>query len=299
LIAREEGVISKVTAVIATRDRRESLLRTLSQLAAVPEPVRVVVVDNGSVDRSAAAVRARHPGAQVIELADNQGAIARNIGVARSQTPYVAFVDDDSWWTAGSLRTAVTALEEHPGVGGIIGRVELHPAGVIDAVSRKLSLDLLGTPPGLPGPRALSFPAFAAVLRRDAFQQVGGFNPLLFFGGEEQLLATDLAMAGWPLCYLAQATTRHAPGNPVLSPARWAQQTRNDILVLWMRRPWMRAATATLRLAGRGLLDPAAAQAAAGLLQRLPSALRQRRPVLKALDRDLLTAERPEQPPAG
>ena len=51
----------RVSVVIATADRREQLLHTLARLMALPEQPPVIVVDNGSVDGSAAAVRAAFP----------------------------------------------------------------------------------------------------------------------------------------------------------------------------------------------------------------------------------------------
>jgi GT2 family glycosyltransferase len=285
-----------VTVVIATRDRRDSLLRSLGRLAALPERPPLVVVDNASADGTPAAVRRRFPQVELVELPANRGATARNVGVARSATRHVAFADDDSWWTPGSLTRAVAALDRHPRLAVVVARVELEPDGTVDAVSRKLALGRLGREPGLPGPRVLSFPACAAVVRREAFAQVGGFSPLLFFGGEEQLLATDLAAAGWQLVYVDAVVVRHAPANPQLTPARWALQERNDVLVRWLRRPWPAALGATLRLARQALTDPAAAGAVAGLLWRLPAALRDRRPVPAALEQQLRQAERPAAP---
>jgi GT2 family glycosyltransferase len=75
-------------------------------------------------------------------------------------------------------------------------------------------------------------------VRRNAFLRVGGFSRLLFFGGEEHLLALDLAAAGWHQVYLADAVAEHDPAGPAsVSLARWALQTRNDLLVDWLRRP--------------------------------------------------------------
>jgi glycosyltransferase involved in cell wall biosynthesis len=70
----------------------------------------VIVIGNGWVDGTAAAVRERHPGVDLIELGANRGAAARNVGVARAGTPYVAFADDDSWWAPGAR--ARRALDE-------------------------------------------------------------------------------------------------------------------------------------------------------------------------------------------
>src|SRR4051794_32547822 len=93
----------RVDVVIATRDRRTLLLRTLAELAALPENPHVIVVDNGSSDDTAAAVEAAHPEVELIRLTENAGAAGRTIGAERSQAPYVAFADDDSWWAPGAL----------------------------------------------------------------------------------------------------------------------------------------------------------------------------------------------------
>ena len=123
---------------------------------------------------------------------------------------------------------------------------------------------------------------------------MGGFSPLLFFGGEEHLLALDLAAAGWLLVFSVDVVAWHDPAGPDRpTPQRWALQTRNDVLVDWLRRPLPVALAATGRLAARSADDPAARQALAGLLRRLPAALRRRRPVPGEVERRFATAQRP------
>jgi hypothetical protein len=53
--------VTDVAVVIATRDRRERLLATLGRIGGLPERPPLVVVDNGSCDGTADAVRRRHP----------------------------------------------------------------------------------------------------------------------------------------------------------------------------------------------------------------------------------------------
>jgi GT2 family glycosyltransferase len=279
-----------VSVVIATRDRQESLLRSLARLDDGVHPV--VVVDNASADGSAAAVRERHPRVDVLELPANAGAVARNDGVRRATTRYVAFADDDSWWEPGSLDAAAALLDAHPRVAVVVGRVRMAGDGSEDAVTRKHRLALLGRSPA--GPDVLSFPAFAAVVRRDAHLGAGGFSRLLFFGGEEHLLALDLAAAGWQLVFSEDVVAWHDPAGPDRpSAARWSLQTRNDVLVDWLRRPLPVALAATARLARRVRTEPAARTALAGVLRHLPAALRQRRPVPAGVERRFATAQRP------
>lgn len=266
-----------VAVVIATRNRRRSLCASLRGLVALPARPRIVVVDNGSTDGTAAAVRAQFPSVQVIELGRNRGAVARNYGARLADEPTIAFADDDSRWTPGSLARAEAILKECPDVAAVVARVELDPDGVVDPVSAKHRRNPVGTRAGPPGPETLSFPAFALVIRRDVFWRVGGFSGLLFFGGEEQLLAADVAAAGWRICYVDDVVARHAPANPAASPDRWALQTRNDLLVNWMRRPLTVAARETGAVAVRGRSDPAARRAVLGLARKLPAALRHRR----------------------
>jgi GT2 family glycosyltransferase len=280
---------SRVTVVVATRDRRGSLLRTLAHLGG---DVPVVVVDNASTDGTAAAVRGAHPDVEVVELPTNAGAVARTHGVRLARTPYVAFADDDSWWEPGALETAADLLDAHPEVAVVVGRVRMAADGSEDAVTRKHRRALLGRSPA--GPDVLSYPAFAAVVRRDAHLAVGGFSALLFFGGEEHLLALDLAAAGWQQVFVEDLVAWHDPAGPDRpSPQRWALQTRNDRLVDWLRRPLLVALAGTAGLARRAVTDPGARTALAGLLRRLPAALRARRPVDAELERRFRAAQRP------
>ncbi|HEY6745604.1 MAG TPA: glycosyltransferase [Mycobacteriales bacterium] len=99
-----------------TYNRREEAVRSVGRLLALPERPRVVVVDHGSSDGTAAAVRAAHPAAEVIASPVNLGAVGRNVGVRRLDTPYVAFCDDDTRWEPGSLRRAADVLDKHPDV---------------------------------------------------------------------------------------------------------------------------------------------------------------------------------------
>jgi hypothetical protein len=62
----------------------------------------------------------------------------------------------------------------------------------------------------------------------------------MWLGGEEELLAADLAAGGWYLCYLDAATVHHHHHQP--SPARdrglrRRHGIRNTLWFTWLRRP--------------------------------------------------------------
>lgn len=266
------------TVVIATCNRGRELCRTLERLAALPEQPPVVVVDNGSRDGTASMVRGRFPGAELIALRRNRGAWARNLGVLRARTRFIALTDDDSWWAPGSLSAAASVLRASPQVGLLAARILVGPAEVPDPVNAVMAASPLPSA-GLPGPRVLGFLGCGSVVRKEAFLTAGGFSRLLFIGGEEQLLSYDLAAAGWAACYRPDIVAYHHPSASRQPATRRYQEARNRALVAWLRRPVRCAMTETARLARRAARDAIAARALGGLAVRLPLALLGRRPL--------------------
>src|SRR5690606_35095397 len=199
----------RTTVVVITHNRCRELLRTLGHLAALPERPRVIVTDNGSTDGTAEAVARRHPQVRLLRPGRNLGAVGRNLAVREVRTPYVAFCDDDSWWAPGSLAGAADLLDRHPGLGAVTARIVVEPDGTEDPIVRELRQPPVPGPPWLPGPALGSFLAAATVLRTDAFRTAGGFHPRLWLGGEEELLAADLAADGWWLTYADHLAIHH------------------------------------------------------------------------------------------
>lgn len=269
---------NKVTVVIATRNRREELCRTLRCLARLPEPPPVIVADNASADGTAAAVRDRFPAVTVVEMPRNLGAAARNEGVRRARTPFVALTDDDSWWEPGSLRRAAGVLKAHPRLGLIAASIIVEPGGQPDPINAVLAASPLPRD-GLPGPRVLGFLACGAVARRDAFLDAGGFSPLLFIGGEEELLAYDLAARGWDAAYVPGVVARHQPSATRDAAGRRTFEARNHALIAWLRRPAGIALTITADLVRRVPREPTAARALSALVRSAPHVIIGRRPL--------------------
>src|SRR3954463_11505602 len=128
------GPDPRVAVVVITHQRRDELLLAVARLLALPERPHVVVVDNGSTDGTSAAVRERFPEVELIASPDNLGAVGRNVGVARLDTPFVAFCDDDTWWEPGSLRRAADLLAAHPRLAVVTARILVEPGGREDPI---------------------------------------------------------------------------------------------------------------------------------------------------------------------
>lgn len=102
----------------------ESAVR--SALASDLRELEVIVVENGSTDKSAA-VLAKIQDARVVtvHLPPSRGpARPRNVGIARARAPYVAFLDADDLLKHDKLSGAVSALDRHAQAGFAFGDFE-------------------------------------------------------------------------------------------------------------------------------------------------------------------------------
>ncbi|MDH4145979.1 MAG: glycosyltransferase family 2 protein [Acidimicrobiia bacterium] len=137
-----------VTVVIPTRNRASHAPRAArSALAQRGVEATVVVVDDGSDPASLAELRAAlDERVQLVVHERRRGvSAARNSGLERAETDWVAFLDDDDVWAPDKLASQLAALREAPGCawsctgcvwvderGGIVGSAAA-PARRLDA----------------------------------------------------------------------------------------------------------------------------------------------------------------------
>lgn len=274
----------RTAVVIATRDRPLELAATVGRLRDLPERPWVVVVDNAS-DAGSAAPAFDDPEVEVVHLSRNLGGAARTVGARRVASPYVAFSDDDSWWAPGALTEAAEILDAHPRLGLLAARVLVGPQEREDPVCEAMRSSPLPRRPDLPGPPVLGFVACGAVVRRAAFLAVGGFHPRFGIGGEEELLALDLATAGWGLAYVDRIVAHHHPSPGRDPSARRRGQLRNALWSAWLRRPAGAAARATVRLVAAHGRPGESAGALTDAVRGLRWVVRERRAVPAAVER--------------
>jgi mycofactocin system glycosyltransferase len=194
----------KISVVVPVRDRPEQLDRCLASLA----PLACVVVDDASRDRAAvAAVAARH-GATLLPLDHNLGpAGARNAGLARVRTPYVAFVDSDVEVAAAELLGLARhfADERVALVGPLVRGVSraAHPRWFerYDEAASSLDLGRRGARVR-PGAEVAWLPGACLVGRVDRLRGVGGFDDRMRVGEDVDMV--------WRLV-ADGATVRYAP----------------------------------------------------------------------------------------
>ena len=133
-----------VSVIIPAYNRRHRIGRALqSVLRQDVEAMEVIVVDDGSTDDTAKVaeeylqVSGACPAGggirfKVLRLSPNQGsAAARNLGMRHAAGRYLAFLDSDDEWPAGSLARRVAALEDHKDVDLLFSDFETVQEGTV------------------------------------------------------------------------------------------------------------------------------------------------------------------------
>lgn len=172
--------MSDIAVIIPLYNGARWIRRTLASVQAQTHPPReVVVVDDGSDDRSRALVQER-PGVTLLRNPAQGANAARRVGYEHTTAPLVVFLDQDDVWHPEHLRTLREVLRRHPKA----------PAAVADVHhfehDRDLSFPASRTKPGPVDPwkhfpYGLIATPSAVLMRRTALERMGGW-PTRFVG---------------------------------------------------------------------------------------------------------------------
>jgi len=189
-----------------------------------------IVVDNGSVDGSVAAVRARFPWAEVIALPANRGfAGGNNEGLRKARGRHLLLLNNDTVVLPDALEACVRHLDAHPEVGAL-GPQLLHPDGrKQNSIHNYPSLATELVPKGVletlwpdrfPSKRRehgapIEVEAVLGAclfVRREVLEQVGPMPEDYFFFLEETDWCFRIRRAGWKIVHFPGARVVHVHG---------------------------------------------------------------------------------------
>jgi GT2 family glycosyltransferase len=235
-----------LSIIIVTYNGRDITLKTLAcykeAIAADPDHgYEIIVVDNASQDGVADAVAETHPQVHLIRLAENGGFSAgNNVGFEHSAGRHILFSNPDIEVTGETLPTLITLMDQNPGVGACTPFLKLVATGDID----------WGAHRGFPTPWA-AFTYFAKLaqlfkksrrlskifgqyhlldrdldkahevdvirggfffVRREVFQQAGGWDEDYFMFGEDIDLCYQIKKLGHKIAFYPQASALHYHG---------------------------------------------------------------------------------------
>ena len=157
-----------VSCIVPARNAERFIAATLdSVLAQRARPIEIIVVDDGSTDRTAAIVEGY--GEAVCRLVGpaTGPAQARNVGVARAAGRFVAFIDADDLWHADKLERQLARFAADPTLDLCVTHVQ-NFRGDVEFVGAAV--------PGYYMP--------ALLVRRDALAKVGPFDGALLHSSE-------------------------------------------------------------------------------------------------------------------
>jgi glycosyltransferase involved in cell wall biosynthesis len=95
-----------------------------SALAQEGTEAEVIVVDDGSTDRSRSVLEARRDRVRIIFQENRGQAAAINAGVEASCGEFLCFLDADDWWAPGKLRAVVAAFRSSPDAALVYHRLQ-------------------------------------------------------------------------------------------------------------------------------------------------------------------------------
>lgn len=267
---------AKVTVVVLTHNRRDELACALSHLAR--SPCRIIVVDNAGTDATSSMLCGA-AGVDVVTLPRNIGGAGRNAGLETATTPYVALCDDDTWWPPGSMEGAARLLDERPDLALVTGRVLVGAGQTLDSMCEEMSRSPLGYGDDKVGYPVLGFLAGATMARREALLSVGGFDERFFIGGEEEIVALDLASKGWDLRYAPGVVVHHHPSSVRDPLARARFLVRNKLWTAILRYPMPLLRSQARDCRARASADGSEKWLVTQTVRALPWLLRGRRPL--------------------
>jgi glycosyltransferase involved in cell wall biosynthesis len=195
----------RVSVVVCAHNAEDTLEPCLRSLIALDySDAEVIVCDDGSTDATAAI--ARRFGVRVLELPHRGLSAARNEGIAAAGGDIVAFIDADARAHPEWLYHLVLSLED--GVAGTGGPNLPEPRA--ELVERAVSAS-----PGAPvhvllgDDRAEHVPGCNMAFRKQALEQVGGFDPVYTTAGDDVDVCWKLLDRGGRIAFAAAAQVRH------------------------------------------------------------------------------------------
>ena len=222
-----------VSVVILTWNSERQIGQCLDSLERGLEAFssEIIVIDNGSQDRTCAIVREMRADVQLLCNPANRGvAPARNQGVRRARGKYIVILDDDTVVRPGALDCLIHYLEDHPGVGlcgpklvGVDGTLQLS-CRLFPTLQDKLARRLPLSPATIrkltaateiahwdhESSRPVDYVIGACqVIRSAALDAVGLFDERIFYGPEDVDICLRLQQAGWSVVYNPEAIVVH------------------------------------------------------------------------------------------
>lgn len=267
-----------LTVVTVTYSPGTHLDRFLSSLTvATDRPIDVVLADNGSTDGAPEEALTRYPGVRLVRTGGNVGygaAINRAVATIPAAGEFVLFANPDVAWGPGSIDALLDAARRWPRAG-TLGPLIRDPDGAVYPSARHLPSLVRGGMHAVvgfvwksnpwtksyrqervePSERPVGWLSGSCLLvRRAAFDAVGGFDERFFLYMEDVDLCDRVGRAGWLNVYVPSSEILHDKGHSTgREPAR-NLRAHHDSTYIYLADRHPRWWQAPLRWTMRGAL---------------------------------------------
>jgi len=240
LVHRQVNLRPKTMAcsiIIPVWNRRDLTEQCLIRLAEVTQgnEYEVILVDNGSTDTTPELLRALSGDVRIIRNEENRGfAVACNQGARAAKAPYLVFLNNDTLPLEGWLEALIQEVEASPDVA-VVGSRLLYENGSIQhgglafswlyGTAYHMYMRVAANAPMVTRRREMQAVTAACMLvRREAFEAVGGFDEGFRNGFEDVDLCLKIRERGGRVIYQPQSTLYHLESQ---TPGRKAHEQDN------------------------------------------------------------------------
>ena len=198
-----------VSIALVTYNDERFLPEYLERLDATTyEPRELIVIDNGSTDTTLELLRARGNRLNLIENAPSVGfGAACNQAAELAKGEFLVFMNADVWVTPEWLAQLVNRMLEHA------------DAGIVSPVTLPVYKGV--EPAEQPYRDVAAVPGCSMMVRRSAWDELGGFEPHFFLTWEDTELCWRARLAGWRVLEDLEAHVWHLGRG---SWRRWAAE---------------------------------------------------------------------------
>ena len=230
----------KTSVIVLNRNGETFLQQCLSSVEEATSrrsDIEMILADNGSTDDSIPLTRKLFPAVKILNLGRNYGfAEANNKAAAVAKGEYLAFLNNDTMVDEAWLCELIKAAESDPSIAICGSRIMFmysrdkinHAGGKITMIGSGYDQNFGSTVQSIGDIGCTGYACGASMLvRRSAFQKLGGFDPVYFAFCED----VDLAWRAW----IAGYKVVHVPTSIVYHKFSGTWHLEGDKLYFWHR----------------------------------------------------------------
>lgn len=255
---------SPTVLIVTVTHNTGDVLRAFLQSArtATAEPAEIVVVDNASADTTVERTASDEFGAEFLALTENLGyggGIEVGIRHGSPDAQFLVIANPDVVFSPGSVDELVRVLQDRPAAGSAGPRI-LNADGTVYPSARSLPSLRTGVGhalfgriwPGNPWTRryrGVDYESDAVrpvgwlsgaclIVRREAYEQVGGFDTSYFMYFEDVDLGARLTKAAWANLYAPTASVVHTGAHSTSTASRRMEAVHHESAYRYLSRKY-------------------------------------------------------------